>query len=245
MLLAENWVSDNTSFLVGTVLGALGILAGAWFYWIGRKRKTLDWEMVGSDAIVQVAAAQSVNLEVRWAGRAVVHPALATLRVTNTGRESISASDFVEPIVISVSGGEMLSASLTEAPVDDFLDVPMGINGAGLTAVPRLLNSGESFTVQMLIDGHKPSIGLTARVAGLTRPVGNLADSAKRRIRVFQRVAIVALFILGGIVAWSSLSSGLEVASWLAAVFSIVVATSTLFIDRARADADNSPKDSR
>jgi hypothetical protein len=221
-----NWVSDNAALVIGTVLNVLGLLAGVLFWRLGRRPKTLDWELVDHGSMVKVAAARSVNLEVRWEGRDVSSPALATVRILNTGKEHIQASDFVQPLSINVSGGELLSADITNVPTEDFLDSPLVRNASQVSIVPKLLNRSESFSVQLFVDGSNPEITVAARVAGLSRPIRRMTQSQRaREAQRFRLVMILSTITTACAYAWLVANGvGVEVPPWFGFALGVLLA---------------------
>ncbi|GAA2858291.1 hypothetical protein Acy02nite_22090 [Actinoplanes cyaneus] len=191
MVAASNWVSDNTSFLVGTVLGIAGIVTGAYFYIRSKQTKTLDWRVVSNNAIAAAQAARSVNMQMIWKGKHLSHPRLIVVKIANTGTEAISWQDLYEPIQISVEGGNILDATIVDRPTEaNFLTDEAKLTDDSIAFSPRLLNSGEAFTVQLLLDAEKVSVEVRSRIAGLSRPVGDLEGMRNARQKKAQRWAV-------------------------------------------------------
>jgi hypothetical protein len=95
----SEWWTANGELVLGIVLGGIvGVVIQWYFHRRAEKPKRLGWELVSSNRIISASEYQRKNLLVTYMGREVENPHVLCLRIVNTGKQEVRASDFIEPI---------------------------------------------------------------------------------------------------------------------------------------------------
>lgn len=176
LILADSWLQRNP-WASDAAIAVVGILATALVagivYAKSKKRKHIDYQIL-SDASLLSERAQSVDqLKVTIRDRVLVNPRVVTIQFVNTGNTEIVAGDFQDPIVVKHGGdARALDVSVIASSGQRMLERTTQ-HGAGQTYVeiiPRLMNSGEGFTIQLLYEGAE-EITVSSWITGQTRPM--------------------------------------------------------------------------
>jgi hypothetical protein len=113
-------------------------------------------------------------------------PRIVTLRVRNTGKKAITEEDFAagQPIMIVNQGAETADVQITDKSPelrDDTIDIavdyeqePDSRDLGKITLLPKLVNPGEWFDVQILYSSFARNLSVTARFADQRRPMRRL-----------------------------------------------------------------------
>jgi hypothetical protein len=173
------WVIDNWQFVVGTIVGIIGVLIAVFTILYQRDPKQLDYEIrldfeLHSDWWEEKLAMGHPDLQ-------ILHPWMQIIRIRNTGKKSISEDDFVhgEPISVAAESTILLDRSISGASdginpkevakINEHLDDRDADYSVRIT--PKLLNPGDWFDVQVLSNGWPGYLTVTARFADQRRPM--------------------------------------------------------------------------
>jgi hypothetical protein len=219
-LLAAAWWDRNAGLigLAGVILGLIGLAAGAWFYWLQRDTKSMEWEVLTDEEIVTAAASQAPEegIRVTWKGNVLYEPRLVTIRLLNSGKREIRREDFQGPINVTFIDQEIVAVSWA-GHRDGMIGLPefvwhqedaaikLGLHNRGdWTDIQFLLHTGEWEKVPDETDAVRPAAAGASQVkvggviAGQTRPMhrrpyANSEDARKRRLNR----ALYVLILLG------------------------------------------------
>jgi hypothetical protein len=179
-----SWFSQSWQFITGIVVGLLIAVAQIIYQ---RQPKQLDWELRHDVRLISPQARHlREKLELQYDGTPLVYPRVLVIRVANTGKKAVSAQDFDggDPVKIGYESNPPFDVQLVAASpglsAEDVADVKRlyGLNGSkrkgAVEIVPKLLNAGEWFDVQMLSDYDHGDITVTSRFADQRRPMKRL-----------------------------------------------------------------------
>lgn len=188
-----NWLSDNADWLTGTVVGAIGIAVALLIYFWQRKPKTLDYSVVSNVPLVSHAAGMVGNLEVVYNRQSVKDPRLLVVRIKNTGKVAIVGEDYVEgPSIHFGSPVEVIDAFQVGGSSPNMVQlIAVGHGHGPVEPEVGLLNSGEYFDLQMLLDGDPGDVTASARFKDQNRP---MQARDVRDISVIQAMGVVLDF---------------------------------------------------
>jgi hypothetical protein len=176
---------------------ALAIAAGValWIY-KKQSYRALSYHVLSISPLMPLQARGFADLRVLKGDKPIERPFLTTIRIANTGDLNIAAADFAMPLTIRPIGSSYLltGKELTEkfgisifnipykgaAPfVPQVVDarvaatnppkipVEIDVSGPQLQIRPLLLNVGDDFTVEILINGDVRGIEVGGRIAGV------------------------------------------------------------------------------
>lgn len=209
MIIAESWVDQRPWVLTLTatiVLGIVGLVVGYIYHRRGQTRKCLDYLITSDVKLLSDEATKLGSLEVTYESHALKHPRVVTIKFTNTGNKEIKAEDFEDPIKIQHPGSRAYGFFELEATRPKMLtsitDGGTTPGGRYITVVPRLMNKGDSFTMQMIYDGPE-RIEVSSWIVGQTRDM-RVQETSRDRFDALWKISILASFavwlgVLGGI----------------------------------------------
>jgi hypothetical protein len=171
----SEWWAIHGEQLVWAVVGiAAGLAISGAFYYLQRRKKTLDWMSVTNAPLLNTRAKLADGLSIYWMNRPVSRPSIMIIRIKNTGREAIRAEDFAQPISMAFDKVQVLVAIVSETSpnLGDISPIhEVGDSGIidRITIEPRLLNPGEWFDIQLLFDGKAGYPSVSTRFADQSR----------------------------------------------------------------------------
>jgi hypothetical protein len=202
------WVVEHWEFVVGTAIALVGIVIAIATIVYQRQPKQLDWELRNDVRLVSPHARRlREKLELRYNDKPMDDPRVLILSVRNTGKKAVSEHDFIggDPISITYEQNPPVDMQLIEASdglsIDELAESVLVVQGTrstldvSLRIIPRLLNPGEWFDVQLLSDRDHGDVSVTARFADQKRPMRRLDMGAPGRRR------LILLAVIAGLVA--------------------------------------------
>lgn len=185
MIAESMWITkhgDSLWSFLGGVL-ATGVL-GYLFYRLAEKPKRLDTFPVTATSILAVPKAErsQLPLAVTSHGNVVKDPNLVVVRVMNTGKEPVVRGDLERPIEFVFTGSESVFNTIRRSSPGfeaEITSLPSG--NAGFRVDFFCLNGGEWFEVQSVTSGEPVFPKVSARYAGQTKPIRDLARYYSRR----------------------------------------------------------------
>jgi hypothetical protein len=188
---------------LGAVFGLFAVIVSFVIYRLQRARKSLSYRVVANSDLLSANVGPNTTLQVVHANHALTEPRLMVLEITNTGNAEIRAEDFAEPFRIKLKDAiriESVTIAKTRPnglPVQTIQPDPLTIELA-----PLLLNPGDQFILEVLLDGKAAEVEATGRVAGV-KQISNLSPTKEPRTRPRRAYpAIIQMFsgLVGGLV---------------------------------------------
>lgn len=176
------WLRENWQFIVGTAIGLPGLIA----LYFTRRPNTLDYEVTwAGDLLSPQASNLDEPLTVTYQGTAIENPYVLRVRVRNTGKHAVRKADYELPITFEVEGAKVYNLFVSKQSAgglvhnhEFFTATETGLNRP--MVLPRLLNQGEWFEVQMICDGRPKIFEVKARYANQSRPMDDLIERGSR-----------------------------------------------------------------
>jgi hypothetical protein len=224
MLLADDshFLGDFSAAVAVVAVAVAVITFLAMWLWRARDRqsKMLDY-LVISDTDIVSTHHRPEKLKVVYGQEEVKDPRVTEIRFKNTGKQVIETDDFIEPVIMRRPNSRILDFDVVEESDNHLVDkieivmpepdtpdpdTPHPDTADPDTAehvrlVPRTLNSGDWFTVQLVYDGGGSSSDMvfTTRIRGQTRKIAAFtpeSDVVRRRMRVSMAIAGLVLAVI-------------------------------------------------
>jgi len=159
-------LSQNVSGLSLTVIGlfitALGVVSPIAWDWYTKKS---ELTLLKSPNISLVEKKESIDgLLVTYNGRGVDSLRKTIFTLKNTGRKPIVESDLVSPPTITVTGGDILQASIEKVFPNNIGAKLEPISDKKVSIKFPLLNRGDSIVVGLLVSGEDLKFNAESRV---------------------------------------------------------------------------------
>jgi len=158
---------------IGPVIGVLGLIAGAVYFYLNRKPKRLNYYVRSSQALLARESTQHRHkVQVLVDGKAANDPMSSVIRIENSGKVEIKADDYVEPLILDLGASKVLALSATTGPKPWDFKLDMVVAGIApakseLRLPPALFNEGDYVDLQILSDQRQPlQASLGGRLAG-------------------------------------------------------------------------------
>lgn len=207
---------------LGPLIGLFGLAAGFIYFKLNKTRKTLDWLPVSHIRLLTPRTPEGISdlLEVSYGGELLTEPRVVNVRIKNTGNKEIKGDEFttfptfefkrcriVEAACVAESSPGVYSPSLHVFSEDE----------PSIVTDPELLNSGDWYEMQFVVDGPKEWPTLTARFAGQTKPVRKGGDDARisqvRKLALGAMATGIAIFVTA-LLAFRSPEKSADLERW-------------------------------
>jgi len=160
---------------VQTVLAVLALVIAAAIYWKQRTRKSLGYEVLSISPLSSVSPStlggyQKVGLKFTFDGVVISQAHFITARFANTGNVPIKKEDYDEPMSLSFgkSANVLAYRGLEKKPETIQLSLKPDAGDVGKVVVdPTLLNSKDSFVIEVLVSGFDGKITPRGRIVGV------------------------------------------------------------------------------
>lgn len=177
-LATELW-RDPAWQAVGAGIALLALAASVWLFFAGRPQRRLVYRATFT-AVVGISEKADKNVAVSYRGEAVRSLTAVAVTVRNAGNEAIPTADYERPISFGFPGGRILSATVSRSePVGVAPD--LGWDTDRIQVYPLLLNSGDEFTLDLLVADGADSITPDVRVAGVHELAPERMGNANKR----------------------------------------------------------------
>lgn len=154
--------------IVFGVFGVIGVIVA--FLQLTQSKKQLLFEFVTVTPILKIARGYQDQIEIRFKQQIVKNVHLVAIRFSNSGKASIKPGDYVRPLKISVSKGQIISAEIVDTDPDNLGELIETKDSIAVVFNKVHLNSKDEFTVNLLIgefSGETKDIALDARIDGV------------------------------------------------------------------------------
>lgn len=154
--------------IVFGVFGVVGVILA--FLQLTQSKKQLLFEFVTVTPILKIAKGYQDQIEIRFKQQIVKNVHLVVIRFSNSGKASIKPDDYVRPLRISVSKGQIISAEIVETDPDNLGELIESKDSTAVIFNKIHLNSKDEFTINLLVgefSGETKDIALDARIDGV------------------------------------------------------------------------------
>lgn len=172
--------------IVGAIAAVVSTAVAIWAVISKRRPKRLQWFVVADQSFrPEVATSAWPDLQVTYSGHTLKLARLVSVVVRNTGKETVTAKDFVSPIEVAGMGSDNFVAGAAALRPKGGYQVPVPITELTRCSVqcrPVVLNPGDMLLINVLIDGDNSEIITTAHIAGFT--FSEMPDRAAEMLKV-------------------------------------------------------------
>lgn len=152
------------------------ILVSILLWRLNQKNKSLTFEVLWRNPLVNVRGAARRKLDVRYEGKPVDDADLVLIKIWNNGHLPINASEFLSGLCVNMNpAAEIISATITETVPGDLEDrlkgkpLLQGITSQNkLELAPLLLNPQDSITLQLVVRRAVGRITVEGHIQGIT-----------------------------------------------------------------------------
>ncbi len=236
------WTAIITGISTGLIILLVEYRTG-WF--ASRTKKELSYEIISSTPIATVSEDMKEKIVILVNGVAVEDVTSLVLRIKNTGKGTITTTDFDGDIQITAMGSNILEYKVIEtkpATLKPSIGValtadPLPPHGEDpydmfpVSVAPLLLNPTDSFTISLLIARYAGGLAVNARIAGVKEvKLIDLARKTLRPVRILVRstgVLLMLSLVMELIMSPDFTSSPL---GWMAFVMGLIVIVIVEFI---------------
>lgn len=165
---------------IGAIIGALALIITIVLYLAARQKKSLRYELISEYPLININDEVKGKLEVLFNGKPVVKLHLLLVKFTNDGRIPITSGDYERPLTICFKqDSNILSAEYVDPSPENLL-TQIDVNSQNVIIQPLLMNSGDFFTIKILLSEYSGGFNVDTRIVG----VKNLRiDSSKIRTK--------------------------------------------------------------
>lgn len=174
---------------MGIWLGVLGLavgLASLGYAVLQRQVKRLTYQQSRS-ADLSPRAGVFEDVDVVYNGERLTRPWYSRVRIANDGNVEIRSDDFEVPLLVQWEGARLLAVKVT-AWQPSGLRVECSLDGDSFSVEPLLMNVGDWFDVDVLLDGGQATPAIATRIAGV-RSIEPVERRARRQDRWFTTLA--------------------------------------------------------
>lgn len=211
---------------VAALLAAIAILVSIILYLKQRRRKALSYEILSRTPLLSVKEEIKKQLKILYDGKPVRQVHLVVVRIVNSGNTPILSTDYER--LISLNFGEeanVLTAEIVKTDPDS-IQASFNVEGKSVVLTPTLLNTGDSFTLKMLITKFG-EVKVDGRIVGV-KEIQELKRPTRIRLLILVLAALVQ--VLGLLVAeWHEIFRYISVLAGIVAIISLVRLSRVLF----------------
>lgn len=149
---------------IGAILTLSSIALALATFYSSRKVRRLSYDVLGQYPVATVNTRVTDMITVLYNGQPVDQVQLAAIRIINDGNDAILASDYLQPITVSIGdGSNILDASVNNWYPDN-IAVDLRLEDNRSIVPPTLFNPGDYFSISILYAGARSSISIEARI---------------------------------------------------------------------------------
>lgn len=154
--------------IVFGVFGIAGVIIA--FLQLVQSKKQLLFEFITNTPILKIVKEYQDQIEIRFNQQIVKNVHLVVIRFSNSGKASIKPDEYIRPIKILVSKGQIISAEVVETDPNDLGDLIESKDSTTVVFKKTHLNSKDEFIVNLLVgefSGKTEDIKIDARIDGI------------------------------------------------------------------------------
>lgn len=162
--------------LLAPMATVMAIIVSVLLWRLNQKNKSLTYEVLWRNPLVNVRGAARRKLDVRYEGKPVEDADLVLIKIWNNGHLPINTSEFLSGLYINMNpAAEIISATITETAPGDLEDRLKGkallqsiTSQHKLELSPLLLNPQDSITIQLVVRRAVGRITVDGHIQGIT-----------------------------------------------------------------------------
>lgn len=159
------------SLSVEILLGFLAVIAAITvpliIYFLQKSRKKISYEIISNTQLVGIKNKIQDNIKILYEDKLVENVHLVSIRLINDGNQPIAIDDFATPIRVQLGNStNILTYEVLEQNPSE-LNATIIRTEDRVEVQPLLLNSNDSFTLNILLNDYDESLCITARIKGV------------------------------------------------------------------------------
>ncbi|HWS85201.1 MAG TPA: hypothetical protein VN207_13180 [Ktedonobacteraceae bacterium] len=167
------FITTNAVTFFSTIIGAvIGGIIAIWIYQRQRSKKEISYQIVSDAPVLSIDQALASRVKIELDGKPVKEVTLVVFKVSNTGNTAVDDKDYKEPLTFTFATRKVISSEVVETEPKDLIDEPtrkkfilLPTTGQDFIEFPKfLLNSKQSVTFSVLLDGAKDEISKKGRI---------------------------------------------------------------------------------
>lgn len=208
----DQFLRDPIWQFVGVAISLVALVVAVVAIRTQQQRKVLAYYFSSErPALYLVNSAFEQRLVLTLDGKPVQGLSTYDVAVFNDGNVPVVPGDFIEPLCVQFSeSSKVLAVAVTDTNPTN-LNVSVDTSARISKVAPVLLNPGDEFVLQFLVDqtddSHYQSPTIAGRVAGVSKLEQRTSRPARLyRMRFYRFVLLrnAPVFVLGVLVAWGS-----------------------------------------
>lgn len=159
------------SLSVEILLGFLAVIAAITvpliIYFLQKSRKKISYEIISNTQLVGIKNKIQDKIKILYEDKLVENVHLVSIRLINDGNQPIAIDDFATPIRVQLGNStNILTYEVLEQNPSE-LNATIIRTEDRVEVQPLLLNSNDSFTLNILLNDYDESLCITARIKGV------------------------------------------------------------------------------
>ncbi len=164
----NKFLKTNWKWFITTGIGLLGIIVSLIIFLYSTEKKSLSYEIISSNPLIS-ALNKNLPIKILFDQNEITDLYISNIKITNNGTEPILPSDIVEPINIIIKNNSKILSFETVEIIPEGLNINIELLNNRLKFKNILLNSEDSFTIQILTHSEKPIFLLNTRIIGIKK----------------------------------------------------------------------------
>jgi hypothetical protein len=157
------------TYIVEHAVEIAALLVGVVIFFLQLRRKALSYSITTNTSVVSVSDTVRGGIQVAYNRIEVESLRLIEIRIQNSGNQPIKPDDYVQPVAIRFSPGDVLSAELYDRhSVGAIMDV-IDYEKREIVLSKTLLNPRDYFDLKFLIMDADPAISVTGRIVDVSK----------------------------------------------------------------------------
>lgn len=153
--------------LVGAIATIGAIIAAFVIYYLQKSKKRLSYEIISNTQLVGIENKVQDKIKIFYEDKLVENVHLVSIRFVNDGNQFVAIDDFTTPINVKFGEGtNILTGEVLEQNPSE-LNATIIRTEDRVEVQPLLLNSNDSFTLNILLNDYDESLCITARIKGV------------------------------------------------------------------------------
>jgi hypothetical protein len=185
---------------IGAIAALLAIILPVVLYAIARKKKSLFYEIISENPLISIGNEIKGQIKILFNDKPIENVNLLLIRFTNDGNQPITASDYERPISLRFKDNpHVLSAEFADANPPNLITT-IEVRDKQVVINPVLMNSGDYYTVKLLVGEYSGKFDVDARVVGVKGiRAGRSQDRIKRRETIWKIAGLVGTLLFGAV----------------------------------------------
>jgi hypothetical protein len=181
------------SISVTIIFGILSIV----FFLVQLNTKRLIYEIISYKSVLGSWKEFEEKAQFLFNGQKIEYATLATIRITNYGREAIRAADYNAPLKFYFNNADVLGTEIIKTEPKN-LNVSLKFDSKNVFLEPVLLNNKDEVTFNVLLSQFDGNISVFSRIAGIKR-IFNAEEAIMTRFPFLLRSSAIAAAIASSI----------------------------------------------